>query len=468
MLETFLHNNMEQKQKVNKHVLRKYENTENGCDLWFASKCRWPLQELVYNAVVATPKQLCCLEKILLYIYQLIPDSPPDSKTMTTKLCLGETSFIDKIISDLVNLGALEVNSTGRLVVTPLGHQCCSRGQLPSQGRKQKLPLCFDPVAHKFPQNSFLPDETGNGDEGNTCQPIVPVSKLRPAEPYGVNIDRIRLVAALQGLLPGGDAVVFDAEPIEAEQQPALLWREVYVFVFLNEHETISLRVYDPKSKPATEWFQSILDKHLEAGYFTLSYFLGSLILPADMVTNDDGDLSGFSRIPAHEVQDKILSAINNASKSLFMQTRCLGDNGSGHAGSFIEAIKNAAARGVTCRLLWTDTKIKDNIPTHQRIEHRLAPKQTREFLMVDDDNNSLVLVASASQVTLTDNKPAGHILTVGESKRSLVCEKWKEKSIEAWQNGSSPFSTETIAGLQKNNNQITNVVTADTVQKER
>ena len=168
MIETFLHNNMEQKQKVNEHVLRKYENTENGCDLWFASKCRWPLQELVYNAVVATPKKLCCLEKILLYIYQLMPDSPPDSKTITAKLCLGETSFIDEIISDLVILGALEVNSTGRLVVTPLGHQCCSRGQLPSQGRKQKLPLCFDPVAHTFPQNSFLPDETDTGDEQKT------------------------------------------------------------------------------------------------------------------------------------------------------------------------------------------------------------------------------------------------------------------------------------------------------------
>ena len=348
------------------------------------------------------------------------------------------------------------------------GHQCCSRGQLPSQGRKQKLPLCFDPVSHKFPENSLLPDETSSCDEGNACQPIVPVSKLRPAEPYGVNIDKIRLVAALQGLLPGGNAVVFDAEPVEAEQQPTLLWREVYVFVFLNEHEKMSLRVYDPKSRPATKWFQSILDKHLEAGYFTLSDFLGSLVLPADIVTNDDGGLSGFSRIPAHEVQDKILLAINNASKSLFIQTRCLGNNSNGRADDLFEAIKNAAARGVSCRLLWTDTKIKDNIPTHEKIEHRLAPKETYEFLMVDDDNNGLVLAASASQVTLLDDKPAGHIRTVGESKRSVVCEKWKEKSIEAWQNGNSPFSTEIIASLQKENSQITNVVTADTVQKER
>jgi len=33
MLEAFLLNNMKQKQKVNEHVLRKYESTENGFDL---------------------------------------------------------------------------------------------------------------------------------------------------------------------------------------------------------------------------------------------------------------------------------------------------------------------------------------------------------------------------------------------------------------------------------------------------
>lgn len=460
MFETFLHNNVEPAQRVDEHILSRFENTEDGFDLWFAEERLWPLQQMDFEGVVATPKELCCLEKILLYIYQLIPNGPPDSKTITERLFLGDTSFVDKIISELVDLGALQIDSAGRLVVTDLGRQCCSRGQLPGKGRKQKLSLCFDPLAHEFPKSLLFPDTEQDHNGDSDLQPIA--AAIHQACANRIDLDTVQRVAASQNLLSGGDAVVFSAEPASGEQEPVIIWRHVYVLVFLNEQGKILLRIHDPKSTIDARWFQGVLDRHLKAGYITLADLLGSLAVPAETITNRNGNLSGLSTIAVHKVQDKILSAINNADKSLLIQAQGFGNNGNEHTESLLEAIINAADRGVRCRLLWGGTEINDNIPEHKNIDHRLVSTIERESLIADD----IVLAASISKVIFTDDKPAGGILTVGESKRPLVCRKWKEKSIEAWQSGDLAVSTE-AAGLQKNNNRITTVVTADAVQQE-
>ena len=462
MFETFLHNSTGCGQKVDGHVLHKFENIGHDFNLLFAYKRLWPFQQIDFEAIVATPKDLCCLEKTLLYIYQLMPDAPPDSKTITEELALGNTCFVDEITAVLVELGALRADSDGRRVITDLGCECYSRGQIPSKTRKQRLSLCFDPVGHDFPRTLFFTDDDQSCSEGNDCQPIVPT--LHRANPNRINLDTIRCVAASQGLLPSDDAVVFNAEPVDGEAEAAMVWREVYVLVFLNDQRQISVRLHDPKSKTATEWFQHVIENHLKGGYISLSGLLSPLAVPGGTDTNGDGDSAGWSRISAHQVQDKILSAINNANECLSIQTRGFGDNGNGDIDRLFEAIKNAAERGVRCSLLWAGIKINGNNLIHENISHCSTPTIDRELLIIDD---SIVLATLISQVTLPSGESVGCILTVGESESSLVCHKLKQRFIETWQTGKSPDSRGAATGLQNNSSQIAKMVTASAVQKE-
>ena len=102
MFETFFNNYIHDRQSVKESTLHKFENTQDGFVLWYARRVRWPLQKIAFKITVSTPRKLCCLEDIILYIYQTMSDNPPETETIARELAIYESAFVDKIIADLV------------------------------------------------------------------------------------------------------------------------------------------------------------------------------------------------------------------------------------------------------------------------------------------------------------------------------------------------------------------------------
>lgn len=463
MFQAFSKNQSLQDVKVNSRILNKFENTGDGFHLWYADQRLWPLQRIEFEGIVTTPVNLSPLETIILDIFQCMADSPPDNKTITDQLCLDDTAFVDEAVSELVRLGALQADSTGRLTVTTLGRECFNRGQLPGKSRKLNLALCFDPVGDAFPQESFFPGSEQDCGNDSGIQPIV--SSIRRACVNRIDLDTVRRVAASQGLLSGDDAVVFSADPSDRNREGAIIWRKVYLLVFLNDEGQMYLRVSDPESRTATEWFQNVLDECLKAGNITFTDLLCSMAVPDDTVRGGNGDLASLSRIPAYEVRDTILSAINNAGEYLFIQTCGFGNNGNGHVKGLFEAVKNAANRGVRCHLLWAGSNLNGNIPIHENITNSSIPDIDLEFLIAD---NNVVLAVLVEQVTWTNGEPAGRVLRVGKSQSSLVHDRLKQRFIKAFQVGEAA-AVEPAVALQNENKKKTNsTVTTAAMQKMR
>lgn len=449
MFETFSRSYVHSGQRVKERTLRNLENTQDGFRLWYARWVSWPLQKIPFDVTVSTPRKLCSLEDTVLFICQVMPDNPPDTETIARELAIYERAFVDEVITDLVMLGALKIDSTGRTAITQMGCECCSRGQIPSMSRRQKISLCFDPIAQEFLDIPVFSNGDLSCDENAALRCID--ANVSFADPNRIDLDTIRRVAASQKLLSDSDAVVFDAEPTEAEDDgqsgPDAGYRDVILLVFLNKQGQINLQVHDPKSKTATRWFRAALDKRLNKEW--ISRLLGSLAADANTATATDtngriqldGDSINLSQIPVHSVQEKIIAAVDGAKEDLYIQATGSGDN-DGDTARLTEAIQNAAERGVDCRLLWAGAEINGNIPVHEGIRHRLRSSMGREFLIADN----IILAALVSEVTLPADGSAVRLLTVGKSKRSSVHRKLYEEFVVRWWAAEPLDPAETVA----------------------
>ena len=284
MSEIFSQAHIEPNQRVEEGILHSLEDCPDGYRLWFARRLAWPLQCIHFDALVATPRKLSSLEKILLYIYQAMQDSPPDIATIAQKLGIKDSFFVNETITELTMLGALQVNSEGRIGITDLGCECHSRGRLPSEPCQKRLSILFDPIAHGFPDEILVFDEDQDGSEDITLEPIDPNFKLADANRIG--LETIQKMAKAQGLLSGEDATIFDAKPVETEKSDEEICnRQVYLQIFSNDKEQVKLRVIDPKSASATKWFQQVLDARLEEDRVDLAYLQA---LPQETISQND------------------------------------------------------------------------------------------------------------------------------------------------------------------------------------
>lgn len=427
MFETFTKNYIAENEKINSHTLQKFVDHQNGSRLWLACRRSWLLQRIDFNIITATPQKLSCIGNILPYIYQVMAGNPPDSKTIADELAIGDSFFIDEVITELIRLGVLEVDSTGRTAITDLGQECCSRGEIPGGSRRQRISLCFDPVSHEFPDQPLFTDSDRTGNQANSSRHIVPDYHL--ADANRIDLDTIREIAALQNLLSTEDTVIFDAEPDEAETEAGIYHKEVYVLVFLKDDGQISLHVHDPHSQSTSRWHQEVIDDRLKEGTFDFSHLFGPLAADAPAGVDSNGDLDGLSPIPVYQVQEKIVAAVKQADQSLFMHTLGFGSNVHGNTDDLWNAIYEAADRGVDCKLLWDGVKINDNAPVHKNITNADITNHpdsngTHEFLIVDD---KVAFVCLVSKLTLSTGDPVASALRVYQSKNQSVYRKLKQ-----------------------------------------
>ena len=201
-------------------------------------------------------------------------DDPPGSETIATELGIGDSFFVDKELSELARLSAVQTDQTGRTTITRKGCDYLSRGQIPGASRKQKISLCFDPVGHDFPQETLFFDNEQAGNETDGLRYIV--DDYHTADANRIDIDTIRRVACSQGFLADKETMITDAEPDEDQQKICIYPRPVYVLVFLDGGK-ISLRIHDLQSKYALKWFQQAIDNRLKTGSIDFSHLLGPL-----------------------------------------------------------------------------------------------------------------------------------------------------------------------------------------------
>jgi hypothetical protein len=388
---------------------------------------------MTFNITSTTPKPLSRLDDILLYIYQVMSHDPPDSKTISEELAIRDSYFVDEIVKDLVRLGALSIDSSGRIAITDLGRELHGRGEIPGASRKQKIALCFDPVRHEFPGCMLFSesDQISNSSEDDNSQFIV--RDLRFADAKRIDLDTIRRVAAAHELLSSEDAFICDAEPDETESGIQICRKEFYLFVFIDGHGRIDLDVHQPSSESATKWFRDALNECLVQGRIDFSGLFGPLAAnPADDA-GTNGDLDGLCPIPVHQVQEAIISAVDGADDFISMQTYGLEAGDNGHGEKFAEAIQRAAERGVRCRLLWAGTETDRYVSLHEKVEHRSVPTSGTEFMICDGNR---VLAAFVSQLRLPAGDLSTRVLTVGESKEPSICRRLCQAFEDGWQAG--------------------------------
>ena len=464
MFKIYFKNYVHPRQSVQESDLRKFENNRDGIVLWYARRVNWPLQEIAFDVTVSTPRKLCCLEDAVLLIYQTMPDNPPDAETIARELAVYERAFVDKIITDLVTLGALKTDPTGRIAITDIGCECYCRGQIPSTRRRQKISLCFDPIAHEFLDSPVF--SNGDLDRGENAALHSIDANISFADPDRIDLDTIRRAAISQESLSGSDSVIFDAEPTETDDDeqsgPDVGYRDVVLLIFFNDHGQIHLQVCDSRSKTATKWFQAALDSRLNKEW--IGSLLGSLT--ADSNTKDatgtngriplNGDSFNISQIPAHAVQEKVIAAVDGAKKDLYIQA-ISPVGGNGHTTPLTEAVQNAAERGVRCHLLWDEIGINGNIPVHNGILHRLGSSIGGEFLIA----NNTILATSVSELILPADGSVVHVLTVGKSGSSSASRKLRERFLAGWENAKPFDPTKSAADSelisQNGKKQITN-----------
>ena len=345
MFETYSKNHIAAEQRIDSGVLRKFGKAPRGTELLYACKWVWPFQQINFNITTATPKRLSCVGNILLYIYQVMPDNPPDSKTIADELAIGDSFFIDEAITELIRIGALETDQTGRIAITEMGCEYHTRGQIPGRSRKQKVSLCFDTVKHEFPDQSLFPESDQVGKQVNNSRCIVP--NYNSADAKRIDLDTIRRAASSQGLLSGEDVLVTHAEPDEVDTEAGIFFKAVYLLVFVDDNEKVTLRIHDPQSKFTSKWFQQAIDDCLKKDAIDFLYLFGSLAADTAAGVGTNGDLDGLTPIPVHEVPKKILTVVKQADRSLFMHTLGFGDNINGHKDGLWNAIYEAADRGV-------------------------------------------------------------------------------------------------------------------------
>jgi len=427
MFEAFAKNYIAEEQRIESGILDRIAAKDNGSLLWAAFRRSWPLQVVKYNITSATPRKLSGLGTILLHIYQVMDDDPPDSQTIAAELGIGDSFFIDEQINELARISAVKKDQNGRTAITAKGRDYLSLGRIPGARRKQKISLCFDPVGHDFPQEVLFCDDEQAGGETSGLQYIV--EDYHPADANRIDIDTIRQVACRQGFLADKETMIIDAEPDEGQQEVCIYPRQVYVLVFL-DNDRITLRIHDPQSKDASKWFQQAIDNCLQSGSIDFSHLLGPLTADDTGGAETNGDIDGLSFIPVHHVREKIVTAVSQAKESVDMHTFGCGDNTDGNRDELLNAIVDAADRGIRCRLLWNAGRTKTNgsIPDHENIFNLIdntGSNGMHEFLVVD---GRVCFAAAISKLKLPSASSAASVLTVHYSKDKSVCQKLKQK----------------------------------------
>ena len=464
MFKTFACNYIPPEQRVTAQMARNFETMQNGFTLWHACRRAWPLQKIEFDAVVSTPRKLCALENILLHIYQVMATDPPDSQTIADELNIGERSFVDEMIQDLVALGALEESLDGPMTITELGCEAHRRGEIPSKTRRQIMPLCFDPIAHEFTDGLLFPDEDVAHAPADNSVIIPLMPEIHAADPNRLRLDTIREVAAQQGLI-SSDVVVFEAKPAKIsangapESNADLVGREVVLGVFIDVHGAINIKVYDARSRAAADWFQRVMDNGMQDCSIDITAFLGSLAITPTTTATTRKDPFGkmlvgassinLSLVPAYMVHQQLLTAVGKAKKNVLVQTRV--HNQGRNTTDLTAAIGTTAKRGVLCRLLWSGSEVSgDNLPQHKNIEHRWASTIEYESIIIDE---KMALAAMISPLKHPAGNPAASVLTVGKTQASRACRKLVQHFQEQWQLGAEVEAITAVADSQASRN---------------
>jgi hypothetical protein len=345
------------------------------------------------------------LEDILLQIYRVMADDPPNSQTIAHELAIQDGFFVDETLSVLTALDLLTKDSEGKLHVTDLGAECHSRGEIPGKTRQRTVSVLFDPVGHDFPD---IPATLGGFQGYAEARGVGRIGlPYQLAEASRIDLETLKKAATKQGLLSkDNNHTIFAVEPAEGKSRVG--HREVHLYVFLSGGAQLSIQVEDPENPLATRWFQRVIDSKLKEGRIDLDHLLGSLAaegkahitqmeavgLPRDI------DVGCLDMVPAHMVKDTVLSVVTQAKHGLVIQSRGAGNNG--HAKALFEAVRSAAERGVSCCLLWDGglnasvTEWQQDVLCHQNIRHRKSTSIKQELLVSDFD---VLLASSPSQV---------------------------------------------------------------------
>ena len=128
-------------------AMRRLPKAPDGHQPHLTRRMAWPMQEMRFRALVGTPRQLSAFERILLQIYLTMPNDSPSAKTIADELAIRDSFFVDEVLKDLLELGAVHTDSTSHVAVTDLGWECQRKGHVPSDPRWVNVHLFFDPVA---------------------------------------------------------------------------------------------------------------------------------------------------------------------------------------------------------------------------------------------------------------------------------------------------------------------------------
>jgi len=412
---------------------------QEDCELWYACRVGWPLQELSFNVVEGTPRRLSCLEDILLHIHRVMADAPPDSQTIALELAIQGHFFVDETLDALTTLGLLAKGAERGLHITDSGAECHSRGQIPAKTRQRIVSVLFDLVGHDFPD---IPAIAG---DSQGCTKVRGLSRIglayQLAEASRIDIETLKKAAAQQGLLPkDNNHTIFAAEPTGAESK--VTYREVCLSFLLKGKAQLSVEVHDPENPHVTTWFQRVIDSKLKEGQIDLGQPLGSLWsdgkshISETATTGLPGDIDAgcLDLVPAHIVKDTVLKAVSQAKQDLVIQGRGAGNNG--QAKPLLEAVRSAAERGVNCHLLWDGgpntpvTELERDILCHQNIRHRKGTSVTQEILICDSD---FLLASFPSEVTISGSSLKATVPITGKTRNALTCQRIAETLAQRW-----------------------------------
>jgi hypothetical protein len=430
---------------------------QEDCELWYACRAGWPLQELSFNVVEGTPRRLSCLEDILLHIYRVMADDPPDSQTIAHELAIQDRFFVDETLDVLTALGLLAKGAERNLHITDSGAECHSRGQIPGKTRQRIVSVLFDLIGHDFP------DITAIASDSQGCAKVRGLERIslayQLAEASRIDIETLKKAATKQGLLPKDNShTIFAAEPADGNSK--LTYHEVYLSFFLRGKAQLSIEVHDPENPHATRWFQRVIDSKLKDGQIDLGQLLGSLgpdgkshiTETATTGLPRDIDFGCLDMVPAHMVKDTAIRVVSQAKQDLVMQSRGAGNNG--HAKALFEAVRTAAERGVNCHLLWDGglntsvTELERDILCHQNIRHRKGTPVIQELLLSD---TGILLASWPLEVTICGSDLKTVVLLTGKTSNTLTCKRTAETFAERWDCAESLDDSEDKTGALQN-----------------
>lgn len=441
MFETFEHNSNRESGKT-PSCRAQLEN--EGFRPWLWRTFSWPLQRMRFRSQVGTPRELTAFEKILLLVYVTMREKPPHPDAVATELHIGDTFFVEQILQDLADLGAIEWRPNTAARITDMGWECQRRGQIPSQRREKIFPIVFDPVTGEFPDIQIeLPDSVPS----NPKPPAdAIVSQFYPADPRRVDLESVQSAAAAQKVTAAEHgSVIFTAKPVSRvnndsqktcqakSESPEIHWQDVRLIMLINDQGAMALDIEAPSV--LRDWLRRAISRPKVLKQINCRKMLGTLEIPT-VPKEESEDIHNENKtihwVAATHVHDEILSAINKARNELTMQCRHTTGN---PAGELTKAVLRAAGRGVQCRLLWdtpdpsdTHSKLSERF-AHDNLEIRISPVD-RELLIVD---GKLLMASSVFRIQLPFIEQSLPVLRMWISKDSKICGEYRQVLESAW-----------------------------------